>query len=219
MEAVEERVDSPEKIFAQFMARSERNSADHKAWMERMDRDSADHKARMERMDRDSAEHRARMDQFEREARQHTLEMAQIAERVGRFAEDIVAPNIPRLAREVFGITEVQFSAQRVEKRHVRDSTRFREFDMILAGQGKLIVVETKATPRLKYIEDFAEMLKELPEYFPEWKSLIVIPLFASMAISPDFVKWLPRLRIYAPSLGDRTMELLNLGEVSAKRN
>ncbi|MSU21501.1 MAG: hypothetical protein EXS30_08900 [Pedosphaera sp.] len=191
MEAVEERVDSLEKIFAQFMTRSERNSADHKA----------------------------RMDQFEREARQHTLEMAHIAERFGRFAEDIVAPNIPRLAREVFGITELQFSAQRVEKRHARNSARFREFDMILAGQGKLIVVETKATPRLKYIEDFAEMLKELPEYFPEWKSHAVIPIFASMAISPDFVKRLTRLRIYALALGDRTMELLNLGEVSAKRN
>lgn len=216
MEAVEERVDSLEKIFAQFMTRSERNSAEHKAWMDRMDRDSAEHKARM---DCNTADHKARMDQFEREARQHTLEMAHIAERFGRFAEDIVAPNIPRLAREVFGITELQFSAQRVEKRHARDSARFREFDMILAGQGKLIVVETKATPRLKYIEDFAEMLKELPEYFPEWKSHAVIPIFASMAISPDFVKRLTRLRIYALALGDRTMELLNLGEVSAKRN
>jgi len=39
------------------------------------------------------------------------------------------------------------------------------------------------------------------------------------MAISPDFVKRLTRLRIYALALGDRTMELLNLGEVSAKRN
>jgi hypothetical protein len=177
MEAVEERVDSLEKIFAQFLACSER------------------------------------------EARQHTLEMAQIAERVGRFAEDIVGPKIPRLAREVFGITEVQFSAQRVEKRHTRDSARFREFDLILAGQGKLIVVETQATPRLKYIEDFAEMLKELPDYFPEWKTQAVVPIFASMAISPDFVKRLTRLRIYALALGDRTMEVLNLGEVSTKRN
>ena len=46
-----------------------------------------------------------------------------------------------------------------------------------------------------------------------------MIPIFASMAISPDFVKRLTRLRIYALALGDRTMELLNLGEVSAKRN
>jgi hypothetical protein len=219
VEAVEERVDSLERILARFVARSDQNSADYKAWMERMDRDPAEHKARMERMDRDSAQNKTRMEQFEREARRHTLGMAHIAERFGRFAEDIVAPNIPRLAREVFGITEVQFSAQRVEKRHAQDSARFREFDLILAGQGKLIVVETKATPRVKYIEDFAEMLKELPEYFPEWKSHVVVPIFASMAISPDFVKRLTRLRIYALALGDRTMELLNLGEVSAKRN
>ena len=177
MEAVEERVESLEKVFAQFLTRTER------------------------------------------ESRQHSLEMAQIAERVGRFAEDIVAPNIPKLAREVFGITEIQFSAQRVEKHQARDVALFREFDFILAGQNKLIVVETKATPRLKYIEEFADVMKELPDYFPEWKSHSVIPIFASMAIGPDFVKRLTRLRIYALALGDRTMELLNLGEVSSKRS
>jgi len=168
-------------------------------------------KAMIERLDRG-------LEEMKREAREHTLQMAQIAERVGRFAEDIVAPNIPRIAREVFGITTVQFCAQRVEKRHDTNPSHFREFDMILAGQGRFIVVETKATARVKYLDEFADGLKDLFEYFPEHKGCAVIPIFASMALSPDFVRRLTRHKIYAMALGDRTMELLNLAEVSAKR-
>ena len=134
------------------------------------------------------------------------------------IAEDIVAPNIPRLAREVFGITEVQASGQRLERRHVADPSRFREFDMMLAGQGKLLLVETKATARVKYTDEFAEGLKDPFEYFPEHRGSAVIPIFASMAIGPDFVRRLTRHRIYALALGERTLELLNLAEVSARR-
>ena len=67
MEAVEERLVSLETKFASFTEWAREHA---------------------EKMDRDYAE-------MKREARQHTLEWAQMAERFGRFAEDIVAPNIP----------------------------------------------------------------------------------------------------------------------------
>jgi hypothetical protein len=177
------------------------NFADFKEWA----------RLHAEKMDRDYAE-------MKREARQHTLEWAQLAERFGRFAEDIVAPNIPRLAREVFGITEPEFSGQRIEKRHAQDPSRFREFDLIHAGQRKVIVVETKATAPVKYIDDFAELAGELGDYFPEMKDYAVIPIFASLSLSGDFIRRLSRLRIYGLALGERTMELVNLAEVSARR-
>ena len=50
------------------------------------------------------------------------------------------------------------------------------------------------------------------------WKSHALIPIFSSMAINLDFVKRLTRLRINAIALGNRTMELLKLVEVLAKR-
>lgn len=197
MDTVEARVDSLETKFIEFMARLDHHT-------ERLDRN-------IERLDRGYEE-------LKREARQHTLEWAQLAERFGRFAEDIVAPNIPRIAREVFGITEPGFTGQRIEKQHVKDASRFREFDMIHAGQGKLIMVETKATARVKYIDEFAETTGDLDNYFPEWKRYTVIPIFASLALSSDFARRLSRLKIYGLALGERTMELVNLSEVSSRR-
>lgn len=211
MPVLEQRVGTLEETLARYMARTDE-------LLERMDRNIERMDRNIERLDRNLERLDRSYEEMRRESREHTLHWAQIAERVGRFAEDIVAPNIPRMAREIFGITETQFAAQRIEKRHATDASRFREFDQVLAGQGKVILVETKATARLKSIEDFAEVIKEFVEFFPEYRNFTLLPIYASMALSSDFVRRLSRLRIYAMALGDRTMELLNLAEVSAKR-
>jgi len=148
--------------------------------------------------------------------REHNQEMARISYRLGRFAEDIVVPNIPRIARESFGINAPLFSGERVWRRHPQDASRSREFDMIVAGNNQLLVVETKATAKPEYIGQFAESLKEVFDYFPEFRGYELAPIFASMNLSPDLVEHLTRLRIYALALGSETMELLNYQEVRA---
>jgi len=167
-------------------------------------------KTTSQQMDQSIAEMRA-------EARKHTLEMAHIADRVGRFAEDIVGPNIPRLAREVFGIDPFELRAERMDKPSRKDPSQWREFDFVIAGCRRLVITETKSTARLKYIDEFAEGLKDIFDYFPEFQGYTIIPIFAAMALSPDFVRRLTRHRIYALALGDRTMELLNLDQIRAR--
>lgn len=190
MDTVEERVDTLERMVADFVAYA-------KEAIPRLDKLAQDSKS---------------------EQREHVLEMARIADRIGRFTEDIVGPNIPRLAREVFGINPFQFFAERVEKLHYQDPSRMREFDFVLAGSGQLVITESKSTARFKYIEEFATALAEVFDYFPEYRGYRVIPIFASMAIGQDFVRRLTRLKIYALALGQRTMELLNLEEVRGPR-
>jgi len=154
----------------------------------------------------------------EQARREHNEEMARISDRLGRFAEDIVAPNIPRIARDAFGITAAVSGGERVWRRHPQDASRSREFDMLLAGNNQLLIVETKATAKPEYIGQFAESLKEVFDYFPEYRGYELVPIFASMKLSPDLVKYLTRLRIYALALGSGTMELLNYQEVRAGR-
>ena len=108
--------------------------------------------------------------------------------------------------------------AQRIKKWHTTDPSRSREFDFAIAGNRQLVITETKATARLKDVEDFAHGLKEVFDYFPEYHGYVLVPVFASMAVGPDLLKRLTRLKIYALVLGERTMELLNLEEVRAKR-
>ncbi|MBI4657596.1 MAG: hypothetical protein HY735_01895, partial [Verrucomicrobia bacterium] len=64
----------------------------------------------------------------------------------------------------------------------------------------------------------FVGALKEVFDYFPEFQGYTLVPIFASMALSADQVRRLTRLKIYAMALGQRTMELLNLEQVRARR-
>ena len=60
----------------------------------------------------------------------------EIAQKMGTFVEDIVAPNIPHIARTVFGLGgqgDELLSAPRVRVWHPGDPSKVREFDYIYA--------------------------------------------------------------------------------------
>lgn len=247
MEAIEERVNGVQTALAEFMATSNRimrsleeRSAETARMMQRMDERSAESERMIERMDRKiaatdrgSAEMKAESDrsiakmhadtdrsiaEMKAESRKHTLEMARIADRIGRFAEDIVAPDIPPIAEEIFGISQIEFEVPRVKRRNSRDRSRVREFDVVVAGNRNLLVTSVKATARSGDIPEFVAALKDIFDYFPEYRGSTLVPIFASMALSKDQVRRLTRLKIFAMALGQRTMELLNLDQVRALR-
>jgi hypothetical protein len=67
---------------------------------------------------------------FEERAEQERREMnrrwGELANKMGTLAEDSVAPNLPRVARELFGCQEVDFFAVRVKNKewHTRQGVR-----------------------------------------------------------------------------------------------
>ncbi|MBI4324297.1 MAG: hypothetical protein HY674_03450 [Chloroflexi bacterium] len=223
MEQRERQIEQRDKEIAQRDKQIEQRDKQHDRDMEQRDKQmeqrDKQHDRDMEQRDKQMEQRDLGLEEIKRDAREHTLEMARIADRIGRFAEDIVGPNVPRLAREVFGITEFALFAQRIKKRHATDPSRLREFDFAIAGNRQLVITETKATARLKDVGDFAHGLKEVFDYFPEYHGYVLVPIFASMAVGSDLLKRLTRLKIYALVLGERTMELLNLEEVRAKRH
>ena len=55
----------------------------------------------------------------------------ELANKMGKLVEDIVAPNIPRIAKEYFGAEELDFLGVRISKRNEKDRSKMREFDVI----------------------------------------------------------------------------------------
>ena len=213
MEAVEERVDRLETVFAQFMTETNRIIQRLDRSMERSDQTIVEIRQEIveirgetaeirrgndelrlsteelrrgnEDTRRETEELRRSTDEFRQESRRHTLEMAHIADRIGRFAEDFVNPNIPRLAREVFGITGFDFEGLRIKKPHATDSGRVREFDCVIAGNKQLVISEAKLTGRMSDIDAFADGLKDMFDFFPEYRGYALVPIFASLALGP----------------------------------
>ena len=150
---------------------------------------------------------------------QSQKQWGEIAQKIGSFVEDIVAPNIPRLGQEALKIgaaEETLFSAPRVWVRHPTDPSRTREFDYIYATTKGWIVVESKNDPKLKDVDEFRGLLAEAKEYFPHYAASPLFPIFASLYVPEHVVNYCTRHGIYALGMGPETMRLLNAKDLPA---
>jgi hypothetical protein len=140
---------------------------------------------------------------------------------MGTFVEDVVAPNIPRLGREVFGLgspEEELFSGPRLRVRHPKDESRMREFDYIYATKTGWIIVESKSDPKLKDVDVFRDILADAKEYFPQYEALRLYPIFASLYVPDHVARYFTRHSIYALGRGAETMQILNLAELTPSK-
>ena len=144
--------------------------------------------------------------EFKDEMREFKDEMnkrwGELANKMGTLAEDIVAPNISGIAREYFGCSDIKDFMVRRRKKNTKDASKVREFDVIAVCDDKVIINETKSNPKIEYINEFINVLKEIYDYFPEYKDKKIIPIFSSLYIPEDLVTYLTKNRIYAMDEG-----------------
>jgi hypothetical protein len=157
-------------------------------------------------------------DEMRRDRHEMNRKWGDLANKMGTLVEDIVAPNLPRIAREDFGLEKEpdDFMIHR-HKRKVKDSSRRREFDAIAVYGDAVIINETKSSPNSELVNEFKKVLSELGEYFPEFKGKRIIPIFSSLNLPIDLVKHLSRQNIYGLAMGEDTMKIVNKDEVSPR--
>jgi hypothetical protein len=170
-------------------------------------------------MDRQRAEldrQRAELDRqrSDQDRKNWNKKWGELSNKLGTIVEDIVAPNIPRIAKELFGCEEVDDLMVRRYVRNKENPALRREFDVIAVCGDKVLINETKSTVRIDYINSFIETLPQIFDYFPEYSDKVIVPVFSSLGIAPDMVNYLTKNRIYALAMGDENMELLNKAEV-----
>ncbi len=170
------------------------------------------------RLEREMREFKDEMREFkmesERDRKQMNKQWGDLANKMGTLVEDIVAPNIPRVAKEYFHIDKIDYFAIRVMKRNTRNPSIRKEFDVIAVSETHFFLNETKATPRVNYIDLMIETLEEIDAYFPEFQDRTLVPIFSSLSIPGDIAKYLSRKRIYAMGMKDDTMSIVNFDEV-----
>lgn len=97
----------------------------------------------------------------------------------------------------------------RLQIKNVSGTLR-REFDVVAENEKYLFIVETKSTPRTSYLQDFIDFIPEIADWFPSARSKTVIPVFSSLYIPEDSVRFLTKHRIFALAMKDDNMDLLN---------
>ena len=188
--AVEERVDRLESVLGQFIVHTDIALKKLEEEITRLGR------------------------QWEEERKEMNKRWGELANKMGTLVEDIVAPNISGIAREYFGCSDIKDFMVRRRKKNTKDASKVREFDVIAVCDDKVIINETKSNPKIEYINEFINVLKEIYDYFPEYRGKKVIPIFSSLYIPEDLVTYLTKNRIYAMAMKDDTMDLLNFEQV-----
>ena len=159
-EAVEERTDSLETILARFMTRTDAAIDRLESIVERREHEGT--------RDREAAA---------RDRREMNKRWGELANKMGTVVEDIVAPSIRRLAREMFDCGELRQFWTRMSASRSDDARRFAAF--LESG--------------------------ELACYFPQYRKLPIVAAFSSLSIPDDLVTYLTRRGIYAPAPSEQT--------------
>ena len=201
---IEDRVDRLEALFGQFLTEmallNKRADERHKAAEERNRVAEERNQAAEERMTR-----------FEQDMRASKRDMdkkwGDLANKLGTIIEDLLAPNLRRLAREHFQFPTLDDFMIRRSRRRGGTET---EFDTLVVGPGAVILGEAKSAPSIEAAEMFAAKASRFFDYFPEYQGRRLISVFGSWAIPDPVIERLTGLGIYALRMGEDTMELAN---------
>jgi hypothetical protein len=221
VEPLEQRVDTIELALGRFILENDRalkrleTLIEHSEKRAETDRQRAEDDRERAEKDRQRAEvDRQRTEEYRLQAAQDRKDWnkkwGELANKLGTIVEDIVAPNLPRIAREHFGCQELDDFMLRRQVKNKTDPSKRREFDLIAICGDQFIINETKSKASVEYIDAFIAVLPELHEYFPEHQGKKIIPVFSALYMTDDLVNYLSKKGIYAMGMGDETMDLVN---------
>lgn len=200
---MEERLNYLDRVMAELAHAQMRTEIAMKRYFDRLNRDCA---GTHESWERDTAEMKPGMDEDTQRMKKIWRDLVN---KMGTIAEDVVAPNIPRLAVEEFGMTEVLDMMPRARRTSRRGARRSREYDIVCAGPGKVIVVEVKSTPTLEKIREVPARLEEFFDFFPEYEGRELIGIFASWSIDESLLPAISAAGLYGIAMGEDTMDVV----------
>lgn len=217
---VEYRLDTLETVLAEYIMQQNRNLARLEREMSDFKNEMSDFKNEMSDFKNESRISRDKttenIDNYVKEGREARKEMnkkwGEVTNKLGTFAEDFVAPNIPRIATDFFKFPSIDIFNRRQDRRNPNDASQVFEFDVfaVCHAEKKILLTDVKFTVRMIYLERVQQTAESFRLAFPEYADYQLIVVFASMAIAPDKVKYLTKMGVYALALGNDNMDLLN---------
>ncbi|MDR3603107.1 MAG: hypothetical protein P4L38_00625 [Syntrophaceae bacterium] len=212
----------------EFSERSERNT---ERFRQSLENDTAKFKeetsALFDSMERDTVKFKEStneiLDRMEREnakfkedskldRRELNKQLGEIANKQGRMTEDLVAPNICRILREVVRCPR-RFecgSLVRPRRTHPLDKSRLKEFDVIADCGDYVLVNETKSNLGPEDIGKLMDTIEEVREYFPEFRDRKFIGSLATLYAEESLIKFASRKGILVLAVGDELMDVKN---------
>jgi hypothetical protein len=183
--------------------------------VERLSLEMSEFKQEMAEFKKEMAEFknevRGFMDRSDRDRRNLNKQLGEIANKQGRMAEDLVAPSVCRILREVLGLSEddICVANVRVRRRHPHGKT-IREFDVIAECNEYILVNETKSRLSPADVDHVIETIGEVREYFPDYRERRLIGSVATLYVDQSLVTYASKKGVLVLAVGDDLMDVMN---------
>ena len=157
------------------------------------------------RMKRDREESR-------RVHRQMRREWGELSRKMGTMAEDLVAPSVPRILREVVGCPEsrIDSMAVRVRRRSTVHPGHMIEFDVVAVCSEHVLINETYSFLRPRDFGQYVTRLTMAREYFPEFEGQKLIGSIGSLYVDESLVRAGEKRGLIVLGFGEDVMDVLN---------
>jgi len=204
MPQVEERVDKLEQALQSFITSV--GIEFNKLYNSQM-RTEAELRAFKEEMRAFKDEMRAFKEESRQINRESNMQWGAMAKKMGTMTEDLVAPSIPRIVREEFGLELESFGIR--QKRRLPDG-RTKEYDAVGAAGDLVFVDSTKSTLEALYVSDFVEDILVFRDFFPEYREKKLIGILATLRVEENVLKLAEKQGLLVLAVGDQLLEVKN---------
>jgi hypothetical protein len=210
-----ERTDQQFALTEQEFARTARQFARTDRQMAKTDRQFAKTDQQISRLEQAVENSVRSTEAYKVEARADRVAMnrqwGELANRLGTMAEDLVAPSVPRVLREVLGLANRPIdSAVRVLRHLPTNYAIEREFDVVATCDGYMLVNETKSQLAAEDVARFVKVLATVRDYFPEHADKRVVGAIASLYVNPRVVRRGEAMGLIVLGFGEDVMDVLN---------
>ena len=152
-------------------------------------------------------EMRSFREESRRDRRDMNRKWGELANKMGTLAEDLVAPNLPRIARELMGCEKVELFTVRMRKEM---QGRRAEYDVLVVCPDVVWINETKSSLRARDVDELVDKLREFRDFFPEYKDRKLVGVLASLSADESLVRNASASGILVMAMGPDTMDVLN---------
>lgn len=183
----------------------ERSKREMQEFKEEM-RESHDRFAQDMRLAHERAEERSNQE-MQKLKKEWNTKWGELSDKLGTIAEDLIAPSIPRILKQIANCTEeFDYITVRMKKKRPRE----REFDVVAVCGEWVLINETKSTLRSEYITKFYEVMQDIHSYFPEFAEKRFIGAIASLYVDESLIRYGEKLGLIVIGFGEELMDVLN---------
>ncbi len=139
--------------------------------------------------------------------RQMNVKWGEMARKLGTVTEDLVAPGIPRIIKEEFGLEVVDLMIRR--KKKLTDG-RTKEYDAIAVAGEFVFVDSTKNTLDSDDVKEFVKDIQEFRGFFPEYAKNKIVGILASLYVDEGILAYAEKMGFVVTAVGDNLMDVKN---------